>query len=308
MRKLEYRITGEESGRSVGEILKKQLKLTEREIRHLKYQPGGIELEGEHVRVTRCVREGEWLRVCFRDNARENVPERVLKVPPLASERILYEDQDLLVVDKPAGISLHPGHGHYGDTLADQVLAYLQSEKPNLEKSPARPVGRLDKDTSGLVVFARSAPAAARLSGRIHKEYTAFAHGLIRRESFTVDLPLSRDPACLNRMRHDPGGLRAVTHVRQTWPGKQATRLQVTLETGRTHQIRVHLALSGHPLLGDPIYAAEDFDGRVWPRLDQEPDRAALHCGYLRLQQPFTGDWIELTSELPEDLKRLEQV
>jgi 23S rRNA pseudouridine1911/1915/1917 synthase len=209
----------------------------------------------------------------------------------------------MLVVNKPAGLVVHPSHGHYQDSLANILVYHYEQLGQNLV---VRPVGRLDKDTSGLLIIAKHAAAAAafdqqRKNGTLQRTYLALVEGRPSPASGTIQAPLGRreDSLILRQVR--PDGERAVTdyEVLQSWypsvctdPAYSLVRLR--LHTGRTHQIRVHMAYLGHPLLGDPFYGTEGSYGM---------HRTALHSYEIRCIQPFTGVALQFTCELAEDMK-----
>lgn len=221
-------------------------------------------------------------------------PEGREAVPPPAAPRIVWEDEHLLVVDKPAGLVVHPGAGHHGDTLVDALAGKLAGGEPE------RPgiVHRLDRDTSGLLVAARSQEAYERLSELVRERaleriYLALVHGRPESRRGRIEAGIGRD-------RHDPTRIsldtdsprEAVTEfsVEQLWP--EHALLRVRLETGRMHQIRVHLAAIGLPVAGDPLYGVRE------PGLE----RQFLHAAELSFPHPFDAGRIETRSELPPDL------
>ena len=215
--------------------------------------------------------------------------------------RVVYEDAHLLVIDKPAGLVTHPAPGHATGTLVNALLAHA----PGLEDSenPQRPgiVHRLDKDTSGLLVIAKDAATHTALAEQMReramvKRYIALVEGRMEPASGTIDAPIGRDPRTRLRMAlvsESQGGRAARTHYRtlRYYPGR--TLLEVELETGRTHQIRVHLAALRHPVVGDPIY------GRPQTPM---PPRQFLHAGHLEFRHPVTGEWVVFDVPLPADL------
>jgi 23S rRNA pseudouridine1911/1915/1917 synthase len=215
---------------------------------------------------------------------------------PLA---ILHQDEDLLVLDKPAGLTVHPGAGQRSGTLANALLAVSAGKLSTLGGAD-RPgiVHRLDKDTSGVIVCARNDAAHRFLSVMFHdrkveKRYLAIVEGSPREERGTIDAPIGRSPRDRKLMAIVEGGRRAVTH----WTvlerlGKRAALLEVAIETGRTHQIRVHLASIGHPVLGDATY------GRASSFLA----RQALHAFKMRVPHPSTGSVLAFEAPLPADM------
>jgi 23S rRNA pseudouridine1911/1915/1917 synthase len=237
---------------------------------------------------------------------------------------VVHEDADLIVIDKPAGLVVHPAPGHWSGTLVNALLHHCRGSLSGVG-GVVRPgvVHRLDKDTSGLMVVAKSDAAHRGLaaqfadhgrSGPLERRYRAFVWGATERRAFTIDLPLGRDPQHRQRMAVvRSGGRTAVTHVaRQEAFGDPpvASLVLCALETGRTHQIRVHLAQVGHPLLGDDLYGAAF---RTKAAKLSPPARAALaalgrqalHAAILGFEHPISGRFLRFESELPPDLARL---
>ena len=215
--------------------------------------------------------------------------------PAPAAYAVRYEDDDLLVVDKPAGVVVHPARGHASGTLS-QALAGVAAGG---EDGRAGIVHRLDRDTSGLLVVARSAEAHRRLklalqAREITREYIALVEGRPPARTGTIEAPIGRDRRVRTRMSTDTDAPRdAVTQFEVAEALPRTTLLDVRLETGRTHQIRVHLQAIGHPVVGDPEYGTA---GRLGV------GRQFLHAARLRFAQPFTGTPVDVRSPLPEDL------
>jgi 23S rRNA pseudouridine1911/1915/1917 synthase len=223
-----------------------------------------------------------------------------LKAPELEHEpldlRIAYEDEHLLVVDKPAGLVVHPGAGHASGTLVQGLLgrglAGGDAERPGI-------VHRLDRDTSGLLVVARTEQAyeglRALVKGRkLEREYLALVRGRPRSRSGRIEAPIGRDRREPTRMSLDTDSPKpAITHFEVVELLRDHALLRVRLETGRTHQIRVHLAAIGLPVAGDPVYGAPEQGLR----------RQFLHAARLAFPHPITGDKVEATSPLPNDLE-----
>jgi 23S rRNA pseudouridine1911/1915/1917 synthase len=213
---------------------------------------------------------------------------------------IVAEDDDLLVVDKPAGLVVHPAYGHAAGTLVNGLLAHAGSlPDAGLTFRPGI-VHRLDKDTSGLLVVAKTPMALADIQqqfkrGVVTKAYLALVAGRPREDSGVIDRPLARDPRDRKRMAVVPSGRVARTRWRivEELPGY--TLLELVLETGRTHQIRVHLQASGHPIVGDQVYGEQ--------RHAQGLRRQFLHAHRLELRQPSTGAALAFRSSLPDDLQ-----
>jgi 23S rRNA pseudouridine1911/1915/1917 synthase len=240
---------------------------------------------------------------------------------------IVYEDDDLIVIDKPAGLVVHPGAGHETGTLVNALIAHCGDSLSGIGgvKRPGI-VHRIDKDTSGLLVVAKNDAAHASLSaqfadhgktGEMRRGYRAFVWGVPNRVRGTVDAPIDRHPHAREKMAVREGGRHAVTHweIVESFKGPDgkpvASLIACQLETGRTHQIRLHLAHIGHPLMGDPVYGPH-FKTKA-THLGPESqaalaalDRQALHAYLLALEHPKTGAILEWNSDLPADLRFLE--
>lgn len=253
---------------------------------------GGVTVNGRPAEPSMTLRAGDLVRV----EAPE--PEQSELQPEAISLFVVYEDQDVAVIDKPAGLVVHPGAGCSSGTLVNALLARW----PSLAStgSVLRPgiVHRLDKDTSGLMVIAKNEAAYLDLSRQIkareiHKEYLALANGALRPAKGRIEAPIGRDPRNRKRMAVVERGHAATTeyHVLEYLSGYSL--LKVITITGRTHQIRVHLAAVGHPLLGDTLYGGKS------PLLD----RQFLHACLLGFRLPQTGDYREFQSPLPPDLE-----
>ena len=239
---------------------------------------------------------------------------------------IVYEDDDIIVIDKPKGLVVHPAAGHETGTLVNALIAHCGASLSGIG-GVRRPgiVHRLDKDTTGLMVAAKNDRAHQSLTaqfadhgrtGEMRRGYMAFVWGVPNRQRGTVDAPIDRHPHAREKMAVRQGGREAVTHweVQETFNGRDgkpiAALLACQLETGRTHQIRVHLAHIGHPLLGDAVYGPhfKTKASHLGPQTRAALaalDRQALHAYLLALEHPQTGAILEWTSDLPEDLTHL---
>ena len=231
----------------------------------------------------------------------------IVSVPPARSPADLipqdipvpavYEDEHLIVVDKPAGLPVHPGPGHPDGTLVNALLARCPDIRGIGGELRPGIVHRLDLDTSGLMVVAKTQQAHQRLTEQLknrefQKEYLAVAIGMVTPEAGTIDAPIARDPRHRQKMAVDAGGRAARTHYETAEELEGYTLLNLVLETGRTHQIRVHLAYLGYPLLGDVVY------GKATALLD----RQFLHAVRLGFHHPVTGEWSEHRADLPSQL------
>jgi 23S rRNA pseudouridine1911/1915/1917 synthase len=272
---------------------------------------------------------GSVARASLKLRGGEQVLVQVSPRPPLRAEAeaipldVVYEDDDLLVVNKPAGMSVHAGAGNSRGTLVNALLGRGQSLSlgGSGDESTLRPgiVHRLDKETSGLIVIAKNDYAHAELAESFRKRavkkiYIALAEGRLEKESGRIGLPIGRDPIRRTRMKafpaHSKPGRRlpagvvreALTEWRKLSEFGPATLVEVQLHTGRTHQIRVHFAAIKHPLAGDSLYGASaqlHVDKGELPALA----RQFLHAAKLGLPHPRTGDWIEVRAPLPRDLR-----
>jgi 23S rRNA pseudouridine1911/1915/1917 synthase len=239
-----------------------------------------------------------------------------VEIPPLPPEElepepialsVIHEDEHVLVLDKPAGLVVHPGAGHARGTLAAAVLAHAPGTAG--VGGPRRPgvVHRLDKDTSGLLVVAKTPLAYASLTAQlvarsVRRVYLAVVHGRVVAAEGVIDAPLGRDPRDRKRMAVRPSGRgrRAVTHFRVLERFAAFTYVEARLETGRTHQIRVHLADRGHPVAGDSVYA-----GRRRRPLPVPLEGLALHAAALAFEHPATRQRLQFTSTPPPRIERL---
>ncbi|KKB12577.1 pseudouridine synthase [Devosia geojensis] len=252
-------------------------------------------------------------------------PEDSAPKPEAIPLDVLYEDQYLIVVDKPAGMVVHPAPGSPGGTLVNALLHHCGDSLPGINgvKRPGI-VHRLDKDTSGVMVVAKTERAMRKLAaqfadhgrtGPLHRAYIAYAWGFTQTATGTVDAPLGRDQHNRLKQAVRRDGREAITHyaveARFGEEGWDVTRLRCELETGRTHQIRVHMTHIGHPLVADPVYAP-GFATKI-NRLPQEAQEAiralgrqALHAAELGFEHPATGEEMMFESPLPADLQALD--
>lgn len=284
-RSITSEIPPELNGEKLIVFLRGHLKISARLLPKLKNDPLGLLRNGEHIRTIDRVHTGDIITVTFPDE--ENV------IPPSDTENlhIVYEDEDILVINKPPDIAMHPTHNHQGDTLANKISAYLMSKN---KQAVFRAVGRLDKCTSGLVIIALNAHAANILSENVEKHYVAIAGGEYHGEG-TIIKPIVRpDPGKTYRWVGEDGEY-AVTHWKNLKTDGKRSILKIHLETGRTHQIRVHFASMGTPLAGDDMYGSED----------KSIGRAALHCFSLRFLHPVTKEEMYLEAPLPEDMQKV---
>ena len=285
MEKLELVVAPEQAGRTVGSLMRRELHMAEGLISSVKFREGGVLLNGKPARVTERAAAGDVLTVRVADTGRNGAAPLDLPVP------IRWEDDALAVLDKPAGV------GVYGEGTPNIAgfLAYRWGADIEFH-----PVNRLDVGTTGLMVAAKDGYTHDRLRRLLHtddfrREYLAVAEGAVAPEAGTIDLPISRGPVDGARRAVDPDGLPSRTDYEVISARGDRTLLRLRLFTGRTHQIRVHMAAIGHPLVGDPLYGAPSPD----------IPRPALHSHRLRLLHPVTGETLDISSPLPEDMARL---
>jgi len=253
---------------------------------------GFVTVNGSTSKASYKVRRGDSVTLVIP------TPKPVDIIPQDIPLQFVYQDQDIVVIDKPAGLSVHPGPGHPDGTLVNALMAHC----PDIEGvgGEIRPgiVHRLDKDTSGLIMIAKTHAAHIDLSNQIKnrtvtKGYLALATGTLPMDSGIIDAPIARDPRNRKRMAVVLGGKASRTRYTIIDRLPDATYLDIRLETGRTHQIRVHFAYSGNPLVGDQVYG----------KRSDHFLRHFLHANHLGFIHPSTGREIEFTSKLPKDLE-----
>ena len=285
-------ITAQESGERIDALLARQEPIRSRSAAARLLEAGQVTLNGAPLRKNHKVTAGETFAVVLPEAA----PARALAQDiPLD---VVFEDEDVIVVNKPRGLVVHPAPGHPDGTLVNALLAHCGSSLSGVG-GELRPgiVHRIDKDTSGLIIAAKNDRAHEALSAQLKdhtlsRVYDAVAHGSFRQDGGTVDAPIGRDPRNRQRMAvTDKNSRPAVTHWEVLARYPRHTYIRCRLETGRTHQIRVHLAHIGHPLLGDTVYGG---------RRDKGLDSQCLHARGLRFIHPSTGQPVELWTDLPD--------
>ena len=296
MRTITYSITPAHAGMSVERYLKQQHGYSTRTLVKLKHYPQGLQLNGWHARTIDLLQAGDTLAVTFLDSQEHGVEHfirsnRRVEIP--------YEDDDLLVFNKPADMPCHQSCGHAADTLANVFAAHCDHLGLDLMY---RPLNRLDRDTSGAVLVAKNRFAAARVTNNFHKTYQAILLGCPPQPQGRVDAPIRREFPEEMRRIVAPDGQRAVTNYRVlaqgTVEGQPLSLVDFVLETGRTHQIRVHMAHLGCPVLGDELYGQKS---ELIPR-------QALHCRHIAFPQPATGQEIRVDCPLPADMQAVSRL
>lgn len=283
-----YTIDKELAGRKLRDFFRGNLKMSQRNLVALK-KAESITVNGERAYMDLVLKEGDQVAVGKIEEDSENI------MPECMALDIIYEDRHLVVINKEPGIPTHPTRKHFMGTLANGLLYYLMHDGKSMK---IRPVNRLDKDTSGLIIFAKSAHAQHLLSlpgtrDQIKKEYLAIVEGQVAKDDGTIDEPIARDqPKRMKRVVREDGD-KAVTHYHVLERYPDYTVLEILLETGKTHQIRVHMAHIGHPLIGDSLYGHES----------EKINRHALHACRLTFNHPFTHENLCLIAPIPDDIK-----
>ena len=292
MRILTYTVTPEEDGRMVKGILRGSLQLSYTLLKSLKWRENAILLNGQSVHVNAIVHAGDVVSVALS----ERTPREDLYCANAAKPDIVYEDDDLLVLNKPAGVAMHPKSG---DASAPSLAAMLTSYLG--EGSVPHFVSRLDKGTSGLLIAAKSGYVHDRLRRALHssdlrREYRAVAVGRVEPPYGVIDAPIGRAEGSIIRRCVRGDGLPSLTEYETLQVNDRFTLLRLRPQTGRTHQLRVHMAYLGHPLAGDWLYGTEDKTLIARP---------ALHSYELWFTQPVTGQELHFTAPIPQDMQRL---
>ena len=292
MRILTYTVTPEEDGRMVKGILRGSLQLSYTLLKSLKWRENAILLNGQSVHVNTIVHAGDVVSVALS----ERTPREDLYCANAAKPDIVYEDDDLLVLNKPAGVAMHPKSG---DASAPSLAAMLTNYLG--EGSVPHFVSRLDKGTSGLLIAAKSGYVHDRLRRALHssdlrREYRAVAVGRVEPPYGVIDAPIGRAEGSIIRRCVRADGLPSLTEYETLQVSGRFTLLRLRPQTGRTHQLRVHMAYLGHPLAGDWLYGTEDKTLIARP---------ALHSYELWFTQPVTGQELHFTAPIPQDMQRL---
>ena len=286
----EYELTAEESGQRLDKYLAGEMtNLSRSRIKEL-VQAGEVLVNGKKSKVSYKVQKGDLIQVT------------VLPLEPLKLEAenipldIVYEDEDVIVVNKPQGMVVHPAAGHPSHTLVNALLYHTRDLADSPEGFRPGIVHRIDKDTSGLLMVAKNAAARESLEKQLaaksnKRQYLAIVHGNFAEEEGTIDAPIGRNPKDRKQMAVVEKGKSAVTHFKVLEQYQGYSLVECQLETGRTHQIRVHMAYIVHPLAGDPLYG---------PRKTLPGHGQFLHAKTLGFEQPSTGEWLEFSVQPPE--------
>jgi 23S rRNA pseudouridine955/2504/2580 synthase len=304
--KLDFKVSQDAAGQRLDKFLRRRLEHLPLSHLYKLVRTKKVRVNGARAAIAQLLQPGDEITV--------HVLQATQPPPPKPAEAvrqdftILYEDDHILAVDKPSGLAIHAGSGIRGETLVDQVRAYLARQgrvTPEGEFKPS-PAHRLDRETSGVVVVAKTRQAMVRLTeiftaGEAEKTYLALAKGRFQRESGTIDLRLAEhQQTAASRQQRGVNLQSAVTHWKKLAGGAEATLLELTIETGRTHQIRRHLEAIGHPVVGDTRHG--DFPFNRIAQRQWGLRRMFLHSAHLALPHPVTKKRLSLTSRLPPDL------
>jgi len=304
--KLDFKVSTDAAGQRLDKFLRRRLENLPLSHLYKLVRTKKVRVNGARAEVAQLLQPGDEITVHVLQAGQPPPPK-----PPEAIRqdfKVLYEDEHILAVDKPSGLAIHPGSGISGETLVDQVRAYLarqgvQTAEGEFKPSPAH---RLDRETSGVVVVAKTRQAMVRLTemftaGEVDKTYLALAKGRFQRESGSIDLRLAEHQQTYASKQQRGVNLQAaLTHWKKLAGGPEATLLEVTIETGRTHQIRRHLEAIGHPVVGDSKYG--DFPFNRIAQRQWGVRRMFLHSARLALAHPLTKKRLIFESPLPQEL------
>lgn len=290
-------IVSETSGERIDAFLGRTFEDLSRNYIQKLISEGAVTLNGERVSVKKIiVQSGDCIEITIPSPEPLNIIAEDIPI------EIVYEDDDLLIVNKPQGMVVHPAPGHYSGTLVNALM--WNSDKLSSINGVIRPgiVHRIDKDTSGLLMVAKTDFAHEKLATQLKdkssiREYYAIVNGVLKADAGTIDAPIGRHHVDRKKMSISEHGKSAVTHYEVIAFFRYHTLVKLTLETGRTHQIRVHMASIGHPILGDPMYGLKNerikYNGQ------------ALHAKKIGFVHPRTGELVVFDSELPAYFKKL---
>ncbi|NLM34009.1 MAG: RluA family pseudouridine synthase [Clostridiales bacterium] len=288
---LEFEIKEEDSGRKLRDYLKTEIGLSTRLMRGAAVD-GRIRIRNQRVKLNYTLEAGDIIKIELSKEENQDIE------PEKMDLDIVYEDDDILVVNKPPFTVVHPTRSHPTGTLANGVLHHFRSKGENCI---VRLVSRLDRDTSGLIIIAKNQYSHMFLAKEMErntliKGYTAVVWGNLKEKEGTINEPIYRPTDDSIKRVVDPRGQESITHYEVIESLKEADVVRLRLETGRTHQIRVHLSYLGNPIIGDTLYGRDE---------ESLINRQALHASHLSFLHPRTKERINLSSDLPEDMKSL---
>ncbi|WP_040286920.1 RluA family pseudouridine synthase [Sporosarcina koreensis] len=295
MEQIQYIIEHETAGERIDKALTAANPDWSRTLIQQWVKEGIVLVNGSTVKANYKVKDGDVLTVDEPEPEELDIPAEDLDLD------IVYEDKDVLVVNKPSGMVVHPAPGHTTGTLVNGLMYHCDDLSGINGVMRPGIVHRIDKDTSGLLMVAKNDKAHASLVDQlmaksVTRVYTALVHGHIPHDNGTIDAPIGRNPKDRQSMAVENNGKNAVTHFKVLERFGDFTLVECRLETGRTHQIRVHMKYIGHPLAGDPKYG---------PKKTIEFDGQALHAGTLGFVHPVSGEYMEFETPLPENYRQL---
>lgn len=290
--KLIFKVAAEDEGLKLREYLKSKQKLSSRLIKGAAIE-GRITVNEKITKLNYVVKHNDEIGFNVAKEEGQNIDPEKMDI------EVVYEDIDIIVVNKRPGIVVHPTKSYPNGTLANGLLYYFKEKGENCI---VRLVSRLDMDTSGLIMIAKNqfshmALARDMSNENFEKSYLAIVHGNMKEKQGTINLPIYRTGGDTIKRIVDDRGQESVTHFKVVESFNKGDLVELTLETGRTHQIRVHLTHLGHPLYGDSLYGTEDDSDYI--------ERQALHAYKLKFPHPRTGDILSLETDIPEDMKEL---
>lgn len=278
--RIKFTVNEDYDNKLVKEFLRRKCEVSSTLLTQLKLIENGITRNGEHIRAVDMLHLGDEVVITLPDDINNITPVNL----PID---ILYEDEHIIIFNKSPFMAVHPVHGHIDDTLANAAAYYAGNRG---EVWTFRAINRLDRDTSGALLAAKNAYAAAKLPKSVKKKYIAVCEGILE-NSGTVDKPIRFKEGHSIQREVGEGGVSAVTHYKPIEWGNNHTLVEFELETGRTHQIRVHMAYLGYPLAGDDMYGGSlEFI-----------NRQALHCGEVSFIHPITNEFMRIESRLPKE-------
>lgn len=293
-RNIDYIIDEDSAGLRVEQFLRRK-RYSGQNLSEIKRMPKSILVNGVHYYMRQELSKGDHLQVCICETKNSE------KIPPTNLPLdIIYEDEDLLVLNKPAGMPIHPSLNNYTNSMANALAYYFQSQgKPFI----FRCCNRLDRDTSGLTIVSKHLVSGSILSDmtkyrEVHREYLAITRGSVTPSEGTIQAPLGRKEGTIIERTVDwEHGEDAVTHYKVVKEANGHSLVSLRLETGRTHQIRIHMKYLGYPLIGDYLYNPDM----------EYMTRQALHSHHMEFTHPITGEHMSFTAPLPEDMARVIQ-
>ncbi|MBQ7668756.1 MAG: RluA family pseudouridine synthase [Clostridia bacterium] len=289
-------VTKEDEGERLDTFISKKLSLTRSRVQNL-IEENNIEIDNKKAKASLKIKENQIISVTIPDAKELDIVAENIELD------ILYEDDDVLVVNKPKGMVVHPAAGNYTGTLVNAIMAHCKDNLSSIN-GVIRPgiVHRIDKDTSGILVVAKNDNAHIKLAKQLKEHsmkriYVAIVKGNLKDDKGTINAPIGRNPKERKKMAVVSGGRNAVTHYKVLKRLKDATIVELKLETGRTHQIRVHMSYIGHPLIGDTVYGSGKNSYGIKGQ--------ALHAKVLGFVHPVTNEYMEFSSPLPQEFQKL---